>query len=51
MNAPYFIFYQSAMVLSLLASLFVMALTWRRRQVPGVVAMIALYHAGSCLDQ
>ncbi len=42
MNEPYFVFYQSAMILSLLASLFVMVLVWRRRQAPGAKAMIVL---------
>lgn len=42
MNEPYFIFYQSAMILSLLASSFVMVLTWRRRYAPAAPAMIAL---------
>ena len=42
MNEPYYIFYQTAMVLSLLASLYIMVLTWRRRDVPGAGAMLVL---------
>lgn len=45
MNEPYYIFYQIAMVLSLLASLYVMVLTWRRRDVPGAGAMLGLASA------
>ena len=42
LNEPYFIFYQSAMILSLLASLFVIVLAWRYRKAPGAPAMLAL---------
>ncbi|MEJ2739096.1 MAG: histidine kinase N-terminal 7TM domain-containing protein [Dehalococcoidia bacterium] len=42
MNEPYYIFYNTAMVLSLLASLYIMVLTWRRRDVPGASAMLVL---------
>jgi PAS domain S-box-containing protein len=41
-NEPYFIFYQSAMILSLIASVFVMVLAWRYRKAPGALAMLAL---------
>jgi PAS domain S-box-containing protein len=41
-NEPYFIFYQSAMILSLIASAFVMVLAWRYRRAPGALAMLAL---------
>jgi PAS domain-containing protein len=41
-NEAYYIFYHSAMILSLLASAFVAVLAWQRRQVPGATAMIAL---------
>ncbi|MDD5288505.1 MAG: histidine kinase N-terminal 7TM domain-containing protein [Dehalococcoidales bacterium] len=42
MGEPYFLFYQIAMLLSLLASLIVIALTWRYRKAHGAGAMIAL---------
>ncbi len=42
MNQFYYIFYQSAMVLSLLISLFIIVLMLPRRQFPGGKAMIAL---------
>jgi PAS domain S-box-containing protein len=38
----YFYFYQLFMILSLIASLFVVVLTWRRRDLPGSGALIAL---------
>lgn len=41
----YFYFYQVFMILSLVISLFVIALTWRRRYLPGAWAMIALVAA------
>jgi PAS domain S-box-containing protein len=41
-DEAYFIFYQSAMILSLLATAFLAVLTWQRRRVPGAAAMIAL---------
>ncbi len=41
-NEPYAIFYQSAMALSLLVSLGVILLMWRRRRFPGALAMIVL---------
>ena len=43
MAGPYFMFYQSAMVLSLLASVFVFVLTWHRRQAPGAGALLVLF--------
>ncbi|MFP4642602.1 MAG: histidine kinase N-terminal 7TM domain-containing protein [Dehalococcoidia bacterium] len=42
MNEAYFFFYQSAMGLSLVVSLFVIALTWRHRRTNGAKPMIAL---------
>ncbi len=42
MNEPYFVFYHSAMILSLLASLFVIVLMWKRRQAHGAKAIIVL---------
>lgn len=42
MSEMYFHFYQVAMILSLMASLFVMVLMWRRRQSLGARAMIVL---------
>ena len=42
MNEAFYIFYQIAMALSLLASSFVAVLAWQRRKVPGATAMIAL---------
>jgi PAS domain S-box-containing protein len=42
MNEAYYIFYQAAMILSLAASLYVMVLAWRHRDVPGAGAMLAL---------
>lgn len=42
MTDPYFIFYQTAMIASLLASMSVIILTWRQRQAPGTNSMIAL---------
>ena len=42
MTDPYFIFYQTAMIASLLASMSVIILTWRRRYAPGTNSMIAL---------
>lgn len=45
MYEPYFISYQSLMVLSLLASLCIIGLAWQRRQAPGAIAMIGLASA------
>jgi len=42
MNDAYYIFYQSAMILSLAVCVCLALLTWRRRQAPGAPAMIAL---------
>ena len=42
MNQFYFIFYQSAMVLSLLISLSIIVLMWHRHRLPGGKAMIAM---------
>ena len=42
MDEAFYIFYQIAMVLSLLASSFVAVMAWQRRKVPGAAAMIAL---------
>jgi len=42
MSDPYFIFFQSAQVLSLLALLVLFVLIWRYRQANGVYSMIAL---------
>ncbi len=42
MGSAYLIFYQSAMVFSLLASVVVIMLIWRYRHAPGAPAMIAL---------
>lgn len=42
MDTAYYIFYQSAMVLSLLASAFVGVLAWQRRQIPGAREMLVL---------
>jgi signal transduction histidine kinase/CheY-like chemotaxis protein len=42
MNDPYYVFYHSAMILSLLGSLFIIVFAWRYRQAPGALAMIAL---------
>ncbi len=42
MNTFYLVFYQVAMVLSLLTSLSVMALLWKNRRVSGTSAMIVL---------
>ena len=42
MYEPYVIFYQSAMIISLIASLCVTVLVWRRRWYPGTRAMTAL---------
>ncbi len=42
MGDPYYIFYQSAMALSLAASVVVIALTWQHRKTNGSLAMIAL---------
>jgi PAS domain S-box-containing protein len=41
-SEPYFVFYQIAMLLSLLAASFLSVLLWRRRQAPGARAIIAL---------
>jgi hypothetical protein len=41
-NESYYIFYQAAMILSLAASLYIMVLAWRHRDVPGAGAMLAL---------
>jgi PAS domain S-box-containing protein len=41
-DTAYFIFYHTAMVLSLLVSSFVAVLAWQRRRVPGAAAMVAL---------
>ena len=41
----YFYFYQVFMILSLIISLYVIVLTWRRRYLPGAGAMIALVAA------
>jgi PAS domain S-box-containing protein len=41
-NGFYFVFYQTAMIFSLLAALFVIMLIWQRRFAPGAPAMIAL---------
>ncbi len=42
MNDPFYIFYQSAMIFSLVVSLFVVALSWRHRRANGAKAMVAL---------
>ena len=42
MNEPYYIFYQIAMVLSLLFSLWVMVIAWRRRHISGALPLLAL---------
>jgi len=41
-NESYFIFYQTAMIIALLATSFIVTLSWMRRRVPGAAAMIAL---------
>ncbi len=42
MDEAFYIFYQVAMILSLLAASFLAVLAWQRRRVPGAVAMIAM---------
>jgi signal transduction histidine kinase len=42
MHGTYWYFYQVAMIVSLVASFFIVLLTWRRRQAPGARSIIAL---------